>query len=472
MRKNYYQFLRNVPLFSDLPDSDLQEMCGLVEEVHLPAGEVLFEEGNIGSDAYVIQEGQIEIFTRVAGRKVTLAVRQPGEVIGEISLLEASPRTASGQALTDSSLISIKHNLLDKLLNTTPSAARIMLRTVVMRLQSTEATLLQSKKMAQLGTFTAGIAHELNNPSSSVQRGSEQLRNCFSEHQAALFEIRSLQLTPEQADHLQELGEQVRQRAREQAELNPIERLDREVALENWFELQGLDAWDMIPNLANLGFDSANLQNIASNYPAGALPVLLKWLTLEFETYRLLEEIHQGAGRISEIIQALKSYVYLDQSPMQEIDIHDGLKNTLVILRHKLKQGVDVKTDFDTEIPKITAYGSELNQVWTNIIDNAIDAMNGSGRLTLRTRYQQPWIRVEIEDTGPGMPEEVQARLFDPFFTTKPVGKGTGLGLNISYKIVQKHGGDIKVNSQPGSTRFEIILPVRMEQAPEQNEGS
>jgi len=470
MAGDYFQFLRNVPLFADLPDSDLQEMCGLVEEVHLSPGQMLFEEGTIGNDAYVIQEGQIEIFTRIAGRKVTLAVRQPGEVIGEISLLESAPRNASGQAITESSLISIRHELLDRLLNTTPSAARTMLRTIVRRLQSTETILMQSRKMAQLGTFTAGIAHELNNPSSSVQRGSEQLRNCFSEHQAALFDIRSLQLSPQQVEWLKTLGEEVHRRARDQADINPIERLDREVALENWFEQRGLDVWSLIPNLANLRFDPQDMQELAGNFPAEALPVLLKWITMEFETYRLLEEIHQGAGRISEIIQALKSYVYLDQSPMQEIDIHEGLKNTLVILRHKLRQGIEVKTEFAPDIPHITAYGSELNQVWTNIIDNAIDAMNGSGRLTLRTKYLDPWIFVEIEDTGHGIPEEVQARLFDPFFTTKSVGKGTGLGLNISYKIVQKHGGDIHVHSKPGSTRFEVQLPVRLEQTPEQKE--
>jgi signal transduction histidine kinase len=465
MKTNFFQFLRNVPLFADLPDSNLAEMCGHVEEVHLKAGDILFTEGSPGGQAYVIQEGQIEIFTQFAGRKVSLAVRQPGEVIGEISLLESSPRTASGQAITDCSLISIDHELLDGLLNTSPSAARTMLKTIVMRLQSTEATLLQSKKMAQLGTFTAGIAHELNNPSSSVQRGSEQLKSCFREHQAALFEIRSLQLTTEQAARLQSLGEQVLQRARSETELNPIDRLDRELELEGWFEIQGWDNWDLIPTLANLGFDRSNLQEIASAFPAQALPMIMKWLTLEFETYRLLEEIHQGAGRISEIIQALKSYVYLDQAPTQEIDIHDGLKNTLVILRHKLKQGVDVKTEFSTDVPRLTAYGSELNQVWTNLIDNSIDAMNGSGRLTLRTRYQEPWVVVEIEDTGAGIPAEVLPRLFDPFFTTKPVGKGTGLGLNISYKIIQKHGGDIKVHSQPGLTRFEVFLPTNEERS-------
>jgi signal transduction histidine kinase len=223
--------------------------------------------------------------------------------------------------------------------------------------------------------------------------------------------------------------------------------------------------------LINLGFDQSSLQEIAAHYPTQALPIILRWITLEYETYRLLDEIHQGAGRISEIIHALKSYAYLDQAPTQEIDIHEGLKNTLVILRHKLKQGVDVQTDFDNNIPKITAFGSELNQVWTNIIDNAIDAMNSSGRLTLRTRYREPWVVVEIEDTGPGIPEEVQPRLFDPFFTTKPVGKGTGLGLNISYKIVQKHGGDIVVQSEPGRTCFEIRLPIEIDPAAMRNEG-
>jgi signal transduction histidine kinase len=471
MRDDFFPFLRNIPLFSDLPDSALQDMCGHVEEVHLSAGDILFEEGNIGKHAYVIREGQIEIFTRFAGRKVPLAIRQEGEVIGEISLLEATPRTASGQAITDSSLIAIGHHLLDELLDTSPSVARTMLKTIIMRLQSSEATLLQSKKMAQLGTFTAGIAHELNNPASSVQRGSEQLRDCLQEHQAVLFEIRALELTPEQADRLQSLGEQVLDRAREQLEFSPIERLDRELELERWFENRGIDRWDFISNLINLGFDQSSLQEIATHYPAQALPIILRWITLEFETYRLLDEIHQGAGRISEIIQALKSYAYLDQAPTQEIDVHEGLKNTLVILRHKLKEGVDVETDFGDNIPKITAFGSELNQVWTNIIDNSIDAMNSSGRLILRTRYREPWVVVEIEDTGPGIPDDIKPRLFDPFFTTKPVGKGTGLGLNISYKIIQKHGGDIKVHSKPGQTCFEVLLPIEIDPAAMRNEG-
>jgi signal transduction histidine kinase len=463
MGNNYYQFLKNVPLFSELPDSDLQEMCGHVNTITLAPGQILFEEGSIGKHAYVIEKGQVEIFTRVAGRRVTLAIRQPGEVIGEISLLESSPRTASGQAVTDCSLVEIHHDLLDELLNTSPGAARTMLRTVTLRLQSNEATLAQSRKMAQLGTFTAGIAHELNNPSSSVQRGSEQLRSCLDEHQAALFTLRSLDLSTEQAEQLQNLGKHVHERARSQDEPDPVERLDRELDLENWFEMQGFNEWDLVPRLASIGFSSNDLRDMTAQYPPGALPTLLKWVTLEFETYRLLDEIHQGAGRISEIIQALKSYAYLDQSPTQEIDIHDGLKNTLVILRHKLKQGVDVITQFGDGIPKISAYGSELNQVWTNIIDNAVDAMKGSGRLTVRTRYDDPNIVVEIEDSGPGIPEDVQARLFEPFFTTKPVGKGTGLGLNISYKIIQKHGGDIQVQSQPGKTCFRILIPAQTE---------
>jgi len=182
-----------------------------------------------------------------------------------------------------------------------------------------------------------------------------------------------------------------------------------------------------------------------------------------FTVYSLLAEINQGAVRISEIVKSLKSYVYLDQAPIQSIDVHEGLDNTLVMLRHKLKAGIGVRREYAHDLPLIMAYGSELNQVWTNIIDNAVDAMNGKGEILLRTQQDGDWVIVEIEDDGPGIPKEILDKIFSPFFTTKPVGKGTGLGLNISYKIIEKHGGEIKVHSQPGKTRFQICLPVNFE---------
>jgi signal transduction histidine kinase len=213
----------------------------------------------------------------------------------------------------------------------------------------------------------------------------------------------------------------------------------------------------------NLGYERGELTTLVGGFSPSQFTAVIDWLNCTYTIYTLLDEIGQGAGRISEIVKALKAYTYLDQAPIQTVDVHDGLDSTLVILRGKLKTVITVHREYAPDLPHIQAYGSELNQVWTNIIDNAIDAMNGEGEITLRTRRDGQWVIVEIEDNGPGIPEPIQPNLFDPFFTTKPPGQGTGLGLNISHNIVvQKHKGRIDVNSQPGKTRFEVRLPLHL----------
>jgi len=191
----------------------------------------------------------------------------------------------------------------------------------------------------------------------------------------------------------------------------------------------------------------------------------IQWLGIACLTVARVSEIQQASQRISQIVQAMKSYTYLDQARLLEVDIHEGLESTLVIMQHKLKRGVTVHREYSPDLPRIEAYASELNQVWTNIIDNAIDAMDGKGEIILRTSYREPWVWVEIIDNGPGIPGEVLSKIFSPFFTTKAVGKGTGLGLNTSYNIIHKHGGDIKVASQPGETRFEVRLPQKQKKS-------
>jgi signal transduction histidine kinase len=221
------------------------------------------------------------------------------------------------------------------------------------------------------------------------------------------------------------------------------------------------NGWDLAPTLVNLGYDCERLTSLMADFTSSQFRAVIDWLNCTYVIYGLLDEIGLGAGRITEIVKALKGYTYLDQAPIQTVDIQEGLESTLVILRSKLKQGITVHREFAPDLPHIQAYGSELNQVWTNIIDNAIDAMDGVGEITLRTRVNGKWAIVEIEDNGPGIPEAIQPNLFDPFFTTKPPGKGTGLGLNISHNIVvQKHDGRIDVYSRPGSTRFEVRLPL------------
>jgi signal transduction histidine kinase/predicted CoA-binding protein len=459
-----YQFLRKVPLFTDLPSEDLEKLCRLVEEVHLPDGDLLFVEGSIGDTAYVIKEGRIEIFQNVDGRKVQLAIREAGDVIGEMSILEAAPRSASGQALTDCLLLAISHERLSDLLSSSPSAWRVMLNTITSRLRNTQLMLEQNRKLAQLGTLTAGIAHELNNPASAVRRGANQLSASFARIQNIQLKLKMMGISEVQVDQLLHLDQQVRASTAQPLELDSLTRSDRETEIEEWLDGFGIEnPWEASPALVDLGYQRQDLEDLAATFPEEYFSSILDWLVTNYSIYSLLNEIDQGAFRISEIVQALKSYVYLDQAPVQEVNVVEGLENTLVILRHKLKEGVEVRREYTQDLPSIQAHGSELNQVWTNIIDNAIDAMEGRGKLTLRVYSHAPEVVVEIEDTGPGIPEDIRDRIFSPFFTTKPVGKGTGLGLNISYNIVKKHGGDIKIDSTSGRTCFQIRLPFEAE---------
>ncbi len=460
-----YEFLRKVPLFADLPEEDLERLCEMIEEVRLPASEELFAEGSIGDRAYVIKEGQLEIVKISGNREVLLAVRGAGEVIGEMSLVEEAPRMAAVRARGPTVLLAIGHAQFEQLLNHSPSAARALLHTVISRWRATEAMLRQSEKMAQLGTLTAGLAHELNNPAAAVQRGAQQLRETDDQLQAVQLRLASLGLSKPQLDALEELGRHARQQARQPGELDALTRADLEDELEDWLDDQGMEEpWDLAPALVNLGYTPQDFETSTRAFSQDQRGDVLLWLGSIYNFYSLMEEIYQGAGRISQIVKSLKSYAYLDQAPIQAVNLHEGLDDTLVLLRNKLKAGVNVRREYLEDLPIIQGYGSELNQVWTNIIDNAIDAMDGKGELLLRTRREGDWVIVEFVDSGPGIPAELRNKVFDPFFTTKPPGKGTGMGLDISWNIVVgKHRGDIKVYSKPGQTCFQVWLPINFE---------
>ncbi|MCB9161709.1 MAG: response regulator [Caldilineaceae bacterium] len=332
-----------------------------------------------------------------------------------------------------------------------------------------EVMLRQNEKLATLGKLSAGMAHELNNPVAAVLRGTEHIATALADQTRAHLALDRGGLTPAQVDALDALNAQAETAARLTGALDALTRADREAELEDWLDAAGLeDAWEVAPGLVNMGLAPHDLERLAAQFDAAQLAHVLDWAVNRYTVHSVLREISEGSGRVAEIVKALKTFTYLDQAPVQNVDIHAGLDNTLVILRNKLKQGVNVHRDYAADLPLIEARGSELNQVWTNIIDNAIQAMDGHGDLYLRTLWQEPWVVVEIEDNGPGIPAEIQPRLFDPFFTTKPPGEGTGLGLNISHNIiVQKHGGTIGVESEPGKTVFRVKLPLH---APKQVE--
>lgn len=471
------QFLRKIPLFSDLPEPYLDEICRQSSEIRLAAGDLLFSEGDAGQHAYIIREGQVGIYKESSGLPILLAVRQAGDVIGEMALIESAPRNATIRALSDSLLLAIGSDAFIHLLDTYPFVARKLLHTVTHRLQSSELLLRQSEKMAQLGVLTAGITHELNNPAAAVQRGSEQIRFNLLDLLRTTLEIGALELTPEQFQTLLSMETDWQASAQTALKFDPLERSDREEEIEHWLESRVEGGWKYASGLVEMGYTPASLEALVKMFPSQSHGLLLRWTIGCFTVLRLLDEINLGSGRMSEIVKALKSYVFLDQGPIQEVDIHEALENTLIILRFKLKQGILVRREFDPALPRIEAHGSELNQVWTNIIDNAIDAMDGKGELLLRTSYRDPWIVVEICDNGPGIPAEIQSKIFYPFFTTKAVGTGTGLGLNTSYNIIRKHNGDIRVYSRPQETRFEVWLPLSprfdtAESLPPQSPGS
>jgi PAS domain S-box-containing protein len=322
--------------------------------------------------------------------------------------------------------------------------------------------LIMQEKMASLGKLSAGMAHELNNPASAAQRSAAQLQDVFARWQPVQERMQALSLDAKQREKLSELDRTARQRAREPLELNAISRSDREAVLEQWLARRGVDASDdVVPALVSFGCDEDGLDELAASFAIAQLGVVIDWLSLKFAIYSLAGEIGISAGRISELVKALKTYTHMDQAPVQLVDVREGLENTLVILHNKLKRGVTVKREYADDLPAIEAYAGELNQVWTNMIDNAVDAMEGEGTLIVRARREGSWVVVEIEDDGPGIPPEHLARIFDPFFTTKPPGEGTGLGLNISRNlVVKKHRGEMSVRSEPGSTCFSVRLPI------------
>jgi signal transduction histidine kinase len=330
-------------------------------------------------------------------------------------------------------------------------------------LMESRQALIQSEKMASLGRLSAGLAHELNNPSSAVQRGASRVGGAVSEMCDLTFALGREGIDAAQSERIEQIDDQAKRRSVDSLGLGAMERMDREEEIQQWIEghqVPGLRSH--VSGIVDLGLTPADLDELAGVFTPDILQLVLIRSGLTSTVDSLLGEIKRGAERVSAIVKALRSYSYMDRDQLQSVDVNEGLDDTLLMLHSRLKKGIVVERDYDTNLPAILASGGELNQVWTNLIDNAADAMEESGALTVRTRGKDDHVVVEIIDSGPGIPPEVCQRLFDPFVTSKPVGVGTGLGLSISHNIVvKKHAGSIDVQSRPGHTCFTVRLPIK-----------
>jgi signal transduction histidine kinase len=465
--------LRELFLFENLTPDQLEWVAGNGDVVEYPAGADVSVEGEPAECFFVLLDGTLSMVRTVGGSEVeTVRTSYRGAYSGAVQfyfgdrLEQHYPATV--RAVTDCRFLALPAQPFAEVFQRWYPMAVHLLEGLFIGQRNLAEVVAQRERLLAMGKLTAGLTHELNNPAAAASRATAALRDRFAGMRHKLAMLSEGKLDGEVLRSLTVLQEEFVSRIGGAADLSALERSDREDVLGEWLEEHDVpQPWELAGVFVAAGLDEDCLERVADAVAPSHLEPALRWLAYTVETETLLEEIADSTSRISNLVDAAKQYSQMDRTPHQDTDLHAGLDATLVMLSAKIAPDVTVVKEYDRSLPKVPAYAGELNQVWTNLIVNALDAMAGEGTLTLRTAVDGDCALVEIGDTGPGIPEELRRRVFEPFFTTKPVGQGTGLGLDVSYRIVVKrHGGDLRVTSEPGNTRFSVLLPLTEPTAP------
>jgi signal transduction histidine kinase len=453
-------------LFESLSDEQRSTLAQLGTEVRFDAGETIFMEGQPAEFLWVLLAGEMELLRHIGGQRIRIATAsRPGTYGGGIAAFSGSAVAggyrATAKALQPSRFFRLPSSELGRLLADWSPVAKHLLDGYLQRLESIEATVRERERLISLGRLAAGLAHEVNNPAAAAIRATADLRAALLQLQGVVGWLASADLPADRLRGLLTLQSDAAGAAQPAAR-TAIGLANAEDEIGTWLDEHRVEnAWSLAAEFASIGLDEAWLDKAADVLGASELSPGLNWISATLLTTSLVDQIDSAVGRIAQLVTAVKEYSYMDRAPEQEVNVHDGIEKTLLVLGHKLRPGIQIVREYDPRLPAIQANGAELNQVWTNLIDNAIDALDGRGQIFIRTRHDDDVVVVEIADQGPGIPGDVVSRIFDPFFTTKEVGKGTGLGLDIVRRIVvDAHHGEISVQSTPGDTRFVVRLPI------------
>ncbi|HEY6970512.1 MAG TPA: ATP-binding protein [Candidatus Angelobacter sp.] len=450
--------LLRLPVFAGLPDDQIAWFISQSQELALKPEEVYIHQGDPADAMFVVVDGQLQVRGEFAGGLVTLSSK-PGDVTGILPFSRMKQYPLTGRSVTSSRVLRFPASLFPDLIQKMPELASRLVGVMSDRIREATRIEQQRDRLAALGKLSAGLAHELNNPASAAKRATGQLREMLKQIKDASHALGARELTAAQKAEIEKLETSFIQKNDPPPDALTISTLEDQ--LEALFRSHGQnDLWQLSANLARKGARPEVLESLFTSLDPDTARAAVCRISASLEIAALLNEIESSTSRISDLVRAIKEYTFMDQAPVQNVDIVKSLETTLTILNHKLKRGVTVERDYQPVPLLVDSFGSELNQVWTNIIDNAIDAMHGQGKLRVRTFRDDRCVVVEIGDNGPGISSDILPHIFEPFFTTKGVGEGTGLGLDTVQRIVRKHQGSIQVSSQPGDTRFQVFLPM------------